>query len=153
MLFAISAVAHNIAPLTVTTEYEFVGHLGIFDDESRLLVWRGTTSGDIEGVIRYWAVLPMPPLTGQVSHYDGGGWEIWDDTGTVLLLAGEEAGSTTDRPGKNGVWRANGIVTYVNPDFPELDDLFGRQMHEGGEFIWAIPGVLPSHGWGRFRIN
>jgi hypothetical protein len=151
IVFATSAVADNAAHLTVTTEYAFVGHLGIFDAESRLLAWEGPTDGDIEGVIRWWLVVPTR-VTGQASHFVGR-WEIWDDTDTVLLLAGYEAGTTTDRPGKSGVWRANGIVTYVNLDFPELGDWFGRQMHDGGEFIWAIPGVLPSHGWGKLRID
>ena len=151
IIFATSAVADNAAHLTVTTEYEFVGHLGIFDAELRLLAWEGTTSGDIEGVIQWWMVIPTR-VTGQASHFEGR-WEIWDDTVTVLLLAGYEAGTTTDRPGNSGVWRANGIVTYVNPDFPELDDWFGRQIHDGGEFIWVIPSVFPSHGWGNLRIN
>ena len=152
IIFATSAVADNAAHLTVTTEYEFVGHLGIFDAELRLLAWEGTTSGDIEGVIQWWMVIPSR-VTGQASHFEGR-WEIWDDTvPPVLLLAGYEAGTTTDRPGKSGVWRANGIVTYVNPDFPEFDDWFGRRAHDGGEFIWAIPSLLPSHGWGDFRIN
>jgi hypothetical protein len=151
VIFATFAVANNAAPLTVTTEYEFVGGDGIFDTKGRLLAWEGTTSGDIEGVIRWWLVVPTR-VTGQASHFVGR-WEIWDDTDTVLLLAGYEAGTTTDRPGKSGVWRANGIVTYVNPDFPELDDWFDRQVHDGGEFIWVIPGVFPSHGWGEFRIN
>ena len=143
------ALAKN--PLRVETTYSFAGHLGIFDGEGRLLGWKGTTSGDIEGVIRWWMVLPMPK-TGQVSHFVDR-WEIWDATDTVLLLAGDEAGTTTDRPGKTGVWRANGTVTYVNPDFPELADWFGRQVHDGGEFEWFIPGVLPLSGWGTFRIN
>ena len=151
IIFATSAVADNAAHLTVTTQYEFVGDLGIFDAESRLLAWEGTTSGDIEGVIQWWMIFPTR-VTGQASHFEGR-WEIWDDTVPVLLLAGYEAGTTTDRPGKSGVWRANGIVTYVNPDFPELDDWFGRQMHDGGEFIWVIPSVFPSHGWGNLRIN
>ena len=151
MVFATTAVADNAAHLTVTTEYEFVGHLGIFDAELRLLAWEGTTSGDIEGVIQWWMVIPSR-VTGQASHFEGR-WEIWNEAGTVLLLAGYEAGTTTDRPGKSGVWRANGIVTYVNPGFPELNDWFGRQMHDGGEFIWVIPGVFPSHGWGSLRIN
>ena len=151
MVFATAAVSNDEATLKITTEYAFVGHLGIFDAESRLLAWEGPTDGDIEGTMRWWLVFPTR-VTGQASHFVGK-WEIWDDTVTVLLLAGYEAGTTTDRPGKSGVWRANGIVTYVNPDFPELDDWFGRQVHDGGEFMWVIPGEFPSHGWGKFRIN
>jgi hypothetical protein len=151
LLFATFAVADNKAPFRVITEYGFVGGAGILDTEGRLLAWEGTTDGDIEGIIRWWLVFPTR-VTGQASHFVGR-WEIWDDDDTFLLLAGDEAGTTTDRPGKSGVWRANGIVTYVNPGFPELDDLFGRQVHDGGEFIWVIPGVFPLEGWGKFRIN
>ncbi len=150
IIFATFAVADNAAPLKVTTEYVFVGGDGEFDAEGRLLAWEGTTSGDIEGVIQWWMVVPFS-ITGQVSHWSYR-WEIWDDTGSFLLLAGNAAGTTTDRPGKNGVWRANGIVTYVNPAFLEVDDWFGRRVHDSGEFVWFSPGV-PSHGWGKFRIN
>jgi len=151
MVFATTAVAKDAAPLNATTEYAFVGHLGAFDAEGRLLAWEGTTSGDIEGVIRWWMVVPFS-ITGQVTHFEER-WEIWDVNMTFLLLEGYNAGTTTNRPGKSGVWRSNGIVTYVNPDFPELDKWFGRHMHESGEFEWAIQGELPLGGWGTFRIN
>jgi hypothetical protein len=130
--------------LRCTTEYDFVGHLGIVVD-GRLLAWEGTISGDINGVIQYW----MPPgtNTGQVGHWVSR-WEIWD--GGVLLLAGDEAGTTTVRHGKNSVWRANGIVTEASEEF---EDWIGRQVHDGGHFTWVIPGVLPDYGWGIFRIN
>jgi hypothetical protein len=149
IIFATTAVAKDAAPLNATTEYEFVGHLGEFDAEGRLLAWEGTTSGDIEGVIRWWMVVPFS-ITGQVTHFVER-WEIWDEE--ILLLEGYNAGTTTNRPGKNGVWRSNGIVTWVHPDFPELDKWFGRHMHESGEFSWLIQGELPFQGTGIFRIN
>ena len=140
------AQAHKPAPSLIgTTEYYFVGDLGIFDAEGRLLAWEGPISGDIEGVIQWWMV--MGPITGQVSHFEAR-WEIWD--GADLLLAGTEAGTTTNRPGKNGVWRAHGFVTEAVTEF---EDWIGRPIHDGGEFIWVIPGVFPSHGWGELRIN
>ena len=143
------AQANKPAPsLTVTTEYIFVGHFGEFDVEGRLLAWQGTVEGDIEGVIKWWMVVPFN-VTGQVSHYVDR-WEIWNLEETDLLLAGEEFGSTTNRPGLNGVWRTNGTVTETSLGF---EDWFGRQSHAGGEFIWAVPGEVPSHGWGTFRIN
>jgi len=128
-----------------TTEYDFVALNGIVDAEGRLLCWEGPISGDINGVIQWW----MPPgtITGQVNHFVAR-WEIWD--GGVLLLAGDEAGTTTIRHGKNSVWRANGIVTEASPEF---EDWIGRQVHDGGHFTWVIPGVLPDYGWGIFRIN
>ena len=139
--------AEKPAPsLTGTTEYDFVGHLGQFDSEGRLLCWEGPISGDINGVIQYW----MPPgtTTGQVGHWVAR-WEIWDGEGEVLLLAGDEEGTTTVRHGKNSVWRGNGIVTEASEEF---EDWIGRQVHDGGHFTWAAPG-LPDSGTGTFRVN
>lgn len=152
MLFAASAVANDAARLNTATEYYFVGHLGTFDAEGRLLAWEGTVSGDIEGVIRWWMVVPYP-VVGQVSKFADARWEIWDETVTVLILAGYEAGTTTNRPGKTGVWRANGVVTYVNSDYLDVETWFGRRIHDGGEFEWVIPGDFPDWGWGKFRVN
>lgn len=132
--------------LTGTTEYNFVGNLGIFDGEGRLLGWEGTISGDIEGIIQWWMVIPMA-TTGQVSHYDDL-CVILDSEGE-LLLAIDEAGSTTVRHGKNSIWRTNGTVTDASEEF---EAWLGRHVHEGGNFTWAAPGV-PDHGVGIFRIN
>ena len=151
MVFTPIVVADGAAPLNTSTEYYFVGHLGIFDD-GRLLAWEGTVSGDIEGVIRWWMVVPFP-VVGQVSKFADARWEIWDETGTVLILAGYEAGTTTNRPGKTGVWRANGVVTYVNSDYLDVDTWFGRRVHDGGEFEWVVQGEVPDWGWGKFRVN
>jgi hypothetical protein len=134
-------------PISDSTEYDFVGHLGIFDSEGRLLAWKGTVSGDINGVIKWWMVLPMS-YTGQASHYEDR-FEIWNAAETELLLAGDEAGTTTARHGKNSNWRTNGTVTEVGQGFEEW---LGRQEHSEGHFTWAAPGV-PDHGTGTFRIN
>jgi hypothetical protein len=150
LVFATTAVANAAGPLKATTEYSFTGHLGVFDADGRLLAWEGTISGDIEGVIRWWMVVPFS-ITGQVTHFEEK-WEVLDVTGTVVYLQGYNAGTTTNRPGKSGVWRSNGIVTWVNPDMPELEQWFGRHMHESGEFFWAAPD-FPSHGTGIFRTN
>jgi hypothetical protein len=128
--------------LTGTTDYDFVGHLGIVVD-GRLLAWEGTISGDIEGVIQYW-MEPMT-ITGQSSHYSDR-FEIWNSDMTVLLLAGDEEGTTTVRHGKNSVWRANGIVTEA---YGEFEDWIGRQTYEGGNVNWDFP----YSGEGIFRIN
>jgi hypothetical protein len=152
LVFATTAGAKDDGPLYATTEYAFVGHLEQFDADGRLLAWEGTTSGDIEGVIRWWMVVPFS-ITGRVTHFVER-WEILDAaTGTIVLLEGYNAGTTTNRPGKTGVWRSNGIVTYVNPAFPELAEWLGRHMHESGEFSWIVPGEFPSIGTGIFRTN
>jgi hypothetical protein len=143
------AAAKKPAPsLRCTTEYVFVGHLqeipDDLDEEGRLLVWEGPISGDIEGVIQWWMVPSI--RTGQASHYVDR-FEIWK--GEVLLLAGDEAGTTTARHGKNSNWRTNGTVTEVGPGF---EDWLGRKEHAEGHFTWAAPG-LPDEGYGTFRIN
>ncbi len=142
--------AEKPAPtLTGTTEYDFVGLDGIFDDEGRLLAWKGTISGEIEGVIKWW----MGPIStsGQTSHYVDR-FEIWDsdEVDAELLLAVDEEGTTTVCHGKNTIWRANGIVTEASAG---LEEWIGRETHNSGDATWAIPGILPLVGEGIFRIN
>jgi hypothetical protein len=134
--------------LTGTTEYAFAGHLGEFDPEGRLLVWRGTISGDIEGVILWWMVVPFKEV-GQTTHFVAR-WEIWNLDETFLLLAGDEAGTTTVRHYKNSIWRANGTVTEAFGDF---EDWMGYQIHDGGNVDWGVSPPVSAFGEGIFRIN
>jgi hypothetical protein len=122
--------------LTCTTEYWWVGDH-----------WEGTISGDIEGDIVWPPGAEPPKFVGQTAHY-GGEFEIYDSFGE-LLLAGEGAGSTTVRHGKNSNWRTNGIVTEAGPG---LEDWIGRRVYQDGHFTWAAPGV-PLEGVGTFRVN
>jgi hypothetical protein len=124
-------------PLTCATEYWWMPG------------WVGPVSGDIDGVIK-WTLLsksPHPAPPGQVGQMLFR-WEIWDVDEEVLLLAGDENERTIVRHGKNSVWRANGIVTEASEEF---EDYIGSQMHDGGNFTWASPGV-PEHGFGTLRI-
>ena len=135
-------------PLTCATEYFFVGHL-----DPPELCWVGPISGDIDGVIKWWllsgAPHPAPPAqVGQMLFR----WEIWDEGENVLLLEGEERERTIVRHGKNSVWRANGIVTFGNPDVENLEDYIGSQMHDGGNFTWDPDTGFPDHGFGTLRI-
>ena len=148
--------AEKPAPsLTCAITYDFAAHLGIFDDEGRLLAWDGEIHGDIEGVILWWFDLAGSWTSGQVSHYVAR-WEIWSDdpfvenSEAVLLLAGHSAGTTAKPPGKDGIWRGNGIVTYASDGF---QDWAGRQEYEAGSVTWVIPGLLPLDGEGTLRIN
>ena len=90
--------------------------------------------------------------TGKVSHYVGR-WEIWDidpflnPDDAVLLLAGDDAGTTTTPPGKDGIWQGNGIVTEASGDF---EDWIGRHVYEHGSVYW---GDVPISGDGTFRID
>lgn len=134
--------------LNCTTDYDFVAGLGIYDNQGRLLVWQGTTSGDINGIIKWWTDMATMWYTGQASHYEDR-FEIWNAEETMLLLAGDEAGSTTARHGNNSNWRTNGTVTE---GYGEYEDWLGCNTHAEGHFTWAAPGV-PDHGDGTFRIN
>ncbi len=134
--------------LICAIEYDFVGHLGIFDTEGRLLVWDGVIQGDIEGVILWWFDLTGSQDTGVVKHYVAK-WEIYDSEDNVLLV-GDSTGTTATPPGKDGIWRGNGIVTEA---YGEFEDWIDRKTYEGGSVTWVIPGVLPLDGEGIFVIN
>jgi len=135
------------APLLVgTSEYYYMGHLGIFDPEGRKLGWQGTVDGDIQGEISWWMVVPSKRV-GQTNHFVSR-WEICDSAG-VVLLAGYDAGVTTVRHGKNSVWEANGTVTDASPEY---EGWIGRYIHEAGHFSWTDSG-RPDHGYGTFQIN
>ena len=149
--------AQNSAPsLTGTTEYYFFGadDPPTVDAEGRVLCWKGPISGDIEGVILWWFDMDRFVSAGQVSHWVNR-WEIWsgdpleNPEEAVLLMAGDEAGTTTAPPGEDGFWWGKGIVTEASAEF---EDWIGRQMYDGGNFTWAAPG-LPDCGEGTFRIN
>ncbi len=135
-------------PLNCTTEYWFVGHLGIFDAEGRLLCWNGTVSGDINGDVFWWMYI-LDKKCPQVTHFADDIWEILDSETGEPLLRGDEHGTTTIRHGKNSVWRSNGIVTGASDDFV---DWIGCRVHQEGHFTWFAPGI-PDHGTGTFRVN
>ena len=138
--------------LICAIDYEFVGHLqeipDDLDEEGRLLVWIGEIHGDIEGVILWWFDLTGSRDTGVVKHYVAK-WEIYDLEDNVLLV-GDSTGTTATPPGKDGIWRGNGIVTEA---YGEFEDWIGRKTYEGGSVTWVIPGLLPFGGEGIFGIN
>jgi len=149
--------AQNPAPsLTGATKYDFFGadDPPTVDAEGRVLCWKGPISGDIEGVMLWWFDMDRFVTIGQVSHWVDR-WEIWSDDplenpeAAVLLLAGDEAGTTTAPPGEDGFWWGKGIVTEASTEF---EVWIGRQMYDGGNVKWAAPG-LPDCGEGTFRIN
>lgn len=149
-----AGIAQAKTPLRGTTEYEFILLQGIVDAEGRMLAWEGTTSGDIDGVIRWWAE-PGDTFTGQAHHYSLR-MEIWDSTATELLLAAHMSGCTTARHEKNSNWRENGVVTEASAEYSSW---VGRQVHESGHFTWQViqtpdgPISLPEAGTSIFRVN
>ena len=131
--------------LNCTTEYSYKGNLGIVEN-GRLLGWEGEIHGDIEGVIQWW--METMVFTGQASHYTDR-FVILNADKTVLLLAGDEAGTTTACHGKNSNSRTNGIVTDAAAAY---EGSIGRKNHAEGHFTWDSDGK-PYEGDGTFRIN
>ena len=109
--------------------------------------WAGTISGDIEGLIAWPMGATPPKFVGQTSHYEGR--FIISSFSGEFILAGEGAGSTTIRHGKNSIWRTSGTVTDAGEGW---EDWIGRRVYQEGQFTWAAPGV-PEHGTGTFRVN
>ena len=131
--------AEKPAPsLACTIDYEFVG----IPIDGELFAWEGAIEGDIIGVIKWFFDLPMEPDTGKVTHYTGR-WEIYVENS--LILTGDSAGTTAKPPGKDGIWRGEGIVTGASPEF---EAWIGRQSYEGGNVNWDS-----WSGEGIFRIN
>ncbi len=118
--------------------------------------WKGTISGDIEGVIIWSPGAEPMRYAGQTSHY-GGSFEIWDidpflypDDAVLLLAAESPVGSTTVRHGKNSIWRASGTVTEA---YGQYADWEGRRVHQNGHFTWDEETGDPEHGMGTLRVN
>ncbi len=139
--------------LTSRIDYWYYAGPPIFDDEGRKLVWESTISGEITGTMKWWFVLPAPakspPYEGGTVSYYAARWEIWDDTGTVLLLAGESAGKTVFPTGEDGMWDGHGIVTEAHGWYNPLK---GSRIYETGPvIIYGDPPPLP-YGTGIFVI-
>jgi hypothetical protein len=144
-----AGVAQAKKPLHCDLYYEWFGASDP-DFGDRFVTWKGTISGDIEGTIVWFPGLEPMVFTGQASHYDGS-WEIWEEAGGNMLLAGYGYGSSTARHGKNSNWRTNDVITDAGVGY---EDWIGRHVHQSGNFEWAdITIGLPSHGWGIFRAN
>jgi len=136
-----------VAPIGVTEAKKPVPTLTCTIEYWWMPGWAGTISGDIDGLI-VWPVGTTPPrFAGQTSHYEGR-FEIYSFSGE-LILAGEGAGSTTIRHGRDSIWRTNGTVTDAGAGW---EDWIGRRVHQEGHFTWAAPGV-PYRGTGTFRVN
>ena len=106
--------------------------------------WEGTLHGDFNGVIRWWVEFP---LTGV------GRWELWDcepvypasdcQDPARLVMAGYDAFgyvSATE-------WEGKGVVTYVNPGYPELGEWFGRRISDGGYVNFDDGVPIDGEGW------
>ena len=143
-------LAQAMAPLRSTTDHT-PGTSGF--DGPYLEVWEGTISGDIEGQIEWWIdvrtwtawpyIIAEEPLP-NASHYTMV-VKIYDPNGT-LVMETLEHGTTTSA---NTTWRANGVVTYADPElFPGWE---GRRVHESGDFIMGANG--PESGTSIFRLN
>jgi len=133
-------------------DYEFVGHLGLWDAEGRLLVWQGNIRGDVTGEMKWWVVVQPPPVDD--SPYDAGvlgfyaaRWEIWN--AGELLLAGESAGKTVFPDGADGIWDGHGVVTEAKG---KLNRLKRRKISETGTVILGTDPPMSLSGAGMFLI-
>jgi hypothetical protein len=136
---------------TSEINYWFVGDQGEWDEEGRLLVWAGTISGDINGEMKWWFVMPSPvtggPFVGGEVAYYSARWEIWD--GEELLLAGGSAGKTVFPAGADGMWDGHGIVTEAGKGFNSLK---GSKVYETGPVIIGPNPPFSYAGTGMFLI-
>ncbi len=136
------------------TEYDFVFNPSdpVIDGKGRALVWEGTISGDIEGVIQWWIPLPTSK-TGSVSHYDDR-CVILDEAKENVLLDVLESGCTTYRDDQDPIWRTNGVVVDASGDYTAW---IGCRTHADGDAkmveVPGLPDPIPCCGAGTFRVN
>ena len=87
--------------------------------------WIGTVdSGPLAGKTMIWYSNVVIFRHKNVYFFEE--WEIWDED--TLVLAGYDEGVTVPHARATG----NGIVTYVNPDYPDYTHLIGRKEHFTG---------------------
>lgn len=150
-----NAFSDNVPPyagqLTSQIDYWYVGHLGQFDDEGRLLVWEGSIGGDFSGVARWWFEVP-PPVAGSTTvgsqwFFYAARWEIWH--GNELILAGQSVGKTVFPDGADGIWDGHGVVTEASGAFNVLK---GRKVYETGPVLVGEYPPLSYTGTGMFSI-
>lgn len=133
-------------------DYELMAHLGIFDEEGRLLVWEGNISGDLNGYMKWWVVVPgtVPRYTfdnGEIAYYTAR-FEFYNDM-DELMLAGESSGKTVfpADPDGDGIWDGAGVVTEAKGRYAPLK---GRKIYETGP---VINGEGLPHGEGMWTIQ
>jgi len=109
---------------------------GVFNDPPEY-IWKGTISGDINGIMTFWATGPVPakdlghpPGFFWQVHFFTEYWEITDENGQ-LMIAGIDKGNTGY---SNWKFRMNGEVTEANGEYA---DLVGHQVHMNGQIEWT----------------
>ena len=138
--------------LVSSIDYEFMAHLNIFDDEGRLLVWEGNISGDLNGHMKWWVVVPGPVPgyvfdNGVFSYYTAR-FEFYNDM-DELTLAGESSGKTVFPidPDGDGIWDGAGVVTEAKGRYSPLK---GRKIYETGP---VVMGEGLPYGAGMWTIQ
>jgi hypothetical protein len=154
-------------PLRSISSYALAAQFGITDDEGRLLVWKSSLVGDIDGYEIWWFGEAPPREETEdfrVSHYVAR-WEIYDvdpfpydetsetlvpNPDAKLILAGYSAGETVvplSSPGLDGIWDGRGKVKEACKKYRHLK---GRRIYEGGPVIFEPHNY---HGTGITRIE
>ena len=133
-------------------EYEYKGHLGIFDEEGRLLVWEGNIWGDLNGHMKWWVVVPGPVPdsdfdNGTFSYYTAR-FEFYNEM-DELMLAGQSSGKTVfpALAEGDGIWDGVGVVTEAKGRYNPLK---GRKTYETGPVV--LDGGLP-YGAGMLTVQ
>lgn len=168
LALSVPAVAgdNHKAPLRgVIYDYAILMHLGVLDDDGRLLVWKSSIKGDIDGYMLWWFDQPMKtPLNHEdfVVMFYSCRWEIFDsdplppdgsgglgsNPDAKLLLAGISAGETlipSDPAGSDGIWDGSGIVMEASEDYKQWKHCI---MNENGPVVFSVPTGSP----GKIRI-
>ncbi|MFX1319994.1 MAG: hypothetical protein ACFE9O_12790 [Promethearchaeota archaeon] len=99
-----------------------------FWDNQALFIWNGTISGDIEGVMTFWATGYGGPGrdVGNV-HFFTEHWIIENEFGKIM---GDDTGLTGYA---NWRYRMNSVVDYADGIY---EDLVGHQVHMDGQITW-----------------
>ncbi|MCH7821299.1 MAG: hypothetical protein IIA07_04715 [Proteobacteria bacterium] len=117
-------------------------YLAVSQDQrkaSRLLAWEGTIQGGITGVIRWWNDTAEAVSPNYVTR-----WEILDcplpdpsscpHDPALTIMAGYSAGTNFAPVDGITKWLGQGLVTFVDPKYPQYAKWFGHRTTEGGSY-------------------
>jgi hypothetical protein len=167
-LLAVLLSSLSVAPVgakaPLTGEMDLQINLQWSGPSESVPVWSGTIEirGETYGMV-FFAIGSGKPFDGDPNttvHFFEEIWKIYDrpveldENGVLLqpdegvLLWGYDSGVTNL---VNSTYRMNGGVEEAAEAF---DEWVGRNVHMSGAVTeWLIPGVVPLHADGTFRIN
>lgn len=130
----ITALVPNVAAVHYCSKMSVHFNPAALTDPSNH-IWQGTISGDINGIMTFWATGPIPskdlghpPEFFWQVHFFTEYWMIETDDGWI---AGIDKGNTGY---SNWYFRMNGEVTEAGGIYA---DLIGHKVHMNGEIYWT----------------